>query len=101
MYPDVPDHALFDGLPGLIAGGLASSIGLVLTVGLFNQPLEPVLLRLVPGWGAGRPPAGMVGGLPAPRQALALLSTPARVRGKGALAPLPRALPRAARPAAV
>src|SRR5213079_724530 len=28
MYPDVPDPALFEGLPGLIAGGLASSLAI-------------------------------------------------------------------------
>ena len=54
LYPDTPDRALFDGLPGLIAGGTASSAALVLTVLAFNRPFEPLLLRLTPGWESGR-----------------------------------------------
>jgi membrane protease YdiL (CAAX protease family) len=54
LYPDTPDRALFDGLPGLLAGGLASSTALGLTALLFNRPFEPVLLRLTPGWETGR-----------------------------------------------
>lgn len=54
LYPDTPDRALFDGLPGLIAGGAASSAALILTVLAFNRPLEPLLLRLTPGWESGR-----------------------------------------------
>ncbi len=47
--PDVPDTELLGGVLGLIAGGLASSAALVLTVGLVSQPFEPAALRLAPG----------------------------------------------------
>ena len=98
MYPDVPDHALFDGLPGLIAGGLASSIALVLTVGLFNQPLEPALLRLVPGWETGSTLAVMIVGMLALGQALDSLTTLAGLGDKGALAAIRSAIAAAAGP---
>jgi len=81
MYPDVPDPALFDGLPGLIAGGLASSMALLFTVALFNRPLEPVLLRLVPGWETGRALAVMVVGMLALGQAAATVIRDAFAQG--------------------
>jgi membrane protease YdiL (CAAX protease family) len=40
-------------LPGLLAGSLAASAGLVLTLVLLVRPLDPVRLRLVPGWETG------------------------------------------------
>ena len=47
--PDVPDTELLSGATGLIAGGLASSIALVLTVLLVARPFEAAALRLRPG----------------------------------------------------
>ena len=47
--PDVTDPELLSGAAGLIAGGLASSTALVLTVVLVTQPLEVASLRLRPG----------------------------------------------------
>ena len=47
--PDVPDNELLGGVMGLIAGGLASSAALVLTVTLVSQPFDAAALRLVPG----------------------------------------------------
>jgi membrane protease YdiL (CAAX protease family) len=98
MYPDVPDHALFDGLPGLVAGGLASSTALALTVALFNQPLELALLRLVPGWETGRALAVMIVGMLALGQALDSLTVLAGLGDKGALAAIRSALAAAAGP---
>src|SRR6058998_3415335 len=92
MYPDVPDPALFEGLPGLIAGGLASSLALLLTVLLFNRPLEPVLLRLVPGWETGRALAVMVVGMLALGQSLDSLTMLAGLGDKGTLAAMRGAL---------
>src|SRR5439155_988137 len=88
MYPDVPDPALFEGVPGLIAGGLASALALLLTVLLFNRPLEPVLLRLVPGWETGRALAVMIVGMLALGQGLDSLTTLAGLGDKGTLAAL-------------
>ncbi len=98
MYPDVPDHALFDGLPGLVAGGLASSTALALTVALFNRPLELTLLRLVPGWETGRALAVMIVGMLALGQALDSLAVLAGLGDKGALAAIRSALAAAAGP---
>ena len=92
MYPDVPDPALFDGLPGLIAGGLASSMALLFTVALFNRPLEPVLLRLVPGWETGRALAVMVVGMLALGQSLDSLTMLTGLGDKGTLAAMRGAL---------
>ena len=98
MYPDVPDPALFEGLPGLIAGGLASSLALLLTVLLFNRPLEPVLLRLVPGWETGRALAVMIVGMLALGQCLDSLTTLAGLGDKGTLAAIRSVLADAAGP---
>jgi membrane protease YdiL (CAAX protease family) len=92
LYPDVPDRALFDGLPGLIAGATASSIGLILTVLIFNRPLEPVLLRLTPGWETGRMLLVMIVGTLALGQALDSLTMLAGLGQKGAMAAIRSAL---------
>ena len=47
--PDVAEAELLKSVLGLIAGGLASSTALVLTVVLVTQPFEAATLRLVPG----------------------------------------------------
>ncbi len=70
LYPETPDRALFEGLPGLIAGGTASSVALLLTVLVFNRPFEPLLLRLTPGWESGRMLFVMVVGMLTLGQAL-------------------------------
>ena len=54
MFPDVADQTLLESLPGLIAGSLASSIALIVTILLVVQPSTPAALRLLPGWETGR-----------------------------------------------
>ena len=54
MFPDVADQTLVQSLPGLIAGSLASSVALILTIVLIVQPTTPAALRLLPGWETGR-----------------------------------------------
>lgn len=98
LYPDVPERALFEGLPGLIAGGAASSVALVLTVLLFNRPLEPVLLRLTPGWESGRMLFVMVVGMLALGQALDSLTMLAGLGQKSAMTVIRNALTGAAGP---
>ena len=49
VNPDVPDTELLGGVLGLVAGGLASSTALMLTVALVSQPFDAAALRLVPG----------------------------------------------------
>ncbi len=92
LYPDVPDRALFEGLPGLIAGGMASSAALVLTVLIFNRPLEPVLLRLTPGWESGRMLFVMIVGMLALGQALDSATMLAGLGQKGAMPAIRSAL---------
>jgi membrane protease YdiL (CAAX protease family) len=70
LYPDTPDRALFEGLPGLLAGGVASSMALLATVLAFNRPFEPPLLRLAPGWETGPMLFAMIVGMLALGQAL-------------------------------
>jgi membrane protease YdiL (CAAX protease family) len=49
VYPDVPEVTLVRTLPGLLAGSLAASSGLLLTLVLVVRPLDPARLRLQPG----------------------------------------------------
>jgi membrane protease YdiL (CAAX protease family) len=98
IYPDLPDPALFEGLRGLIAGGLASSLALLFTVALFNRPLEPVLLRLVPGWETGRALAVMIVGMLALGQCLDSFTMLAGLGDRGALAAIRGALAQADAP---
>jgi membrane protease YdiL (CAAX protease family) len=70
MFPDVADEALIQSLPGLIAGSLASSTALILTILMIVQPTTPAALRLLPGWETGRALAVMVLGMLALGQGL-------------------------------
>ena len=63
MFPDVADHALLQSLPGLIAGSLASSTALMMTILILVQPTTPAALRLLPGWETGRALMVMVLGM--------------------------------------
>ena len=54
MFPDVADQTLLQSLPGLIAGSLASSTALIMTILILVQPTTPAALRLMPGWETGR-----------------------------------------------
>jgi uncharacterized protein len=70
MFPDMADQALLQSLPGLIAGSLASSTALVMTILILVQPTAPAALRLLPGWETGRALAVLVLGMLALGQAL-------------------------------
>jgi membrane protease YdiL (CAAX protease family) len=63
MFPDMADQALLQSLPGLVAGSLASSTALIMTILLFVQPNTPAALRLLPGWETGRALIVMVLGM--------------------------------------
>lgn len=92
LYPDRPDAEVFTGLPGLLAGGLASSSALLLAVGLAARPLDPAALRLRPGRERGRDLVVMVVGTLALAQTLDSLTTLAGWTEGGALALIRRAL---------
>src|SRR5215470_9036940 len=67
--PDLSDAVLFGGLPALLAGGVASGLGLLLTVAIVARPASPTALRLVPGRETGAALAVMVVGMLALGQA--------------------------------
>jgi membrane protease YdiL (CAAX protease family) len=69
-YPDVPEMALVRTLPGLLAGSLAASSGLLLTLVIVVRPLGAARFRLLPGWETGATLAVMTLGLLALGQAL-------------------------------
>ena len=69
-YPDVPPQTLLRSLPALLAGSVAASTALILTVMLVVRPLEPTALRLQPGWESGRALGMMVIGILALGQSL-------------------------------
>jgi uncharacterized protein len=70
IYPDEPETKLLETLPGLMAGTLAASTGLLASLALFVRSLTPARLRLLPGWETGPTIAVAVLGLLALGQAL-------------------------------
>jgi len=85
--PDVPDPELLGGVLGLIAGGLASSTALVLTVVLVSQPFDVAALRLVPGRERGADLAAAVLGTLALGQ---VLDSATMLTGLGRLGSMPQ-----------
>lgn len=98
LYPDVPAEAVLDGLPGLLAGGMASATALVLTVLIAARPLGPRELRLLPGRETGRDIGVMVIGMLALGQALDSLTMLAGLGAVGSMPAIRRALTGAAGP---
>src|SRR5260370_27021981 len=66
-YPELSEREVFDGLPGLLAGGLASSAALLVTLSIVARPLDPARLRLLPRPETRRPPPPVIPGTPGPR----------------------------------
>jgi membrane protease YdiL (CAAX protease family) len=91
-YPDEPEATLVRTLPGLLAGSLAASCGLLLTLLLVVRPLDAGRLRLRPGWETGPALAIMTLGLLALGQALDSLTTLAGLADRGSLGLIRRAL---------
>ena len=92
LYPDVPESQVFDGLPGLLAGGIASSAGLLVTVLAVARPFEPAGLRLLPGVESGRALVVMLVGMLALGQALDSLTVLAGLGQHGTLVAIRKAL---------
>jgi membrane protease YdiL (CAAX protease family) len=86
MYPDAPDQALLQSLPGLMALSLAASFALLFTIVVVVQPTSPAVLRLVPGWETGRALAVMAIGMLALGQSLDSLTQLAGFGDRGTLA---------------
>ncbi|HET7340539.1 MAG TPA: CPBP family intramembrane glutamic endopeptidase [Methylomirabilota bacterium] len=85
IYPDVPEATLVRTLPGLLAGSLAASAGLLLTLVLVVRPLDPARLRLLPGRENGTTLIVATLGLLALGQALDSLTVLAHVNDRGSL----------------
>lgn len=98
LYPDVPAEALLGGLPGLVAGAVASSLALLTTAVVAASPLDPERLRLRPGWEDGRTLAVVVAGMLALGQVLDSATALAGLGGQGTLADVRRALAGASGP---
>lgn len=90
--PGVPDGDLTQSLPGLLAGSLAASTALLLTVVLAERPLEPARLGLVPGRETGRALGVVVLGMLALGQALDSTSQLGGFQDVGTMAMVRRAL---------
>jgi membrane protease YdiL (CAAX protease family) len=101
LFPDVPEEELWSALPGLLAGGLASSTALLVTVLIVARPLDAGRLRLRPGRENGLDLALIVLGTVALGQCLDSLVTLAGLAERGALAVIRRALEGAAGPALI
>jgi membrane protease YdiL (CAAX protease family) len=98
LYPDVPEHELLAGLPGLLAGGLASSTALAITVLAVSRPFDPARLRLRPGRERGLDLVLALAGTLGLGQALDSAVALAGLADRGALAIIRRALESAAGP---
>ena len=90
--PDVPDAELLGGVMGLVAGGLASSTALVLTVALVSQPFDAETLRLVPGRETGADLAAAVLGMLALGQTLDSATRLAGLGQRGSMPAIRQAL---------
>lgn len=92
MHPDLSEETVLHGLPGLVAGGIASSVALVLTVLLVVRSPDPARLRLLPGRETGRSLIVMVIGVLTLGQALDSLTSLVGLGNRGAMPEIRRAL---------
>lgn len=95
-YPDVPEQTLLRSLPALLAGSVAASTALMLTIVLAVRPLAPETFRLRPGWESGRALGVMVIGILALGQSLDSLTTLAGLGDRSTMATVRRVLQQAA-----
>jgi membrane protease YdiL (CAAX protease family) len=98
LYPDLSDREVFEGLPGLIAGGLGSSLALTMTLLAVVRPFDPARLRLRPGGENGLQIAIAIVGTLALGQTLDSLTTLAGLADRGSLLAIRRALAGASGP---
>ncbi len=92
LYPDLAEAELFNGLHGLLAGGVASSVALGFTVLSVSRPLDLARLRLHPGRETGRDLVAIVVGTLALGQALDSLTMLAGLGQRGSMAVIRQAL---------
>lgn len=92
LYPDLADAELFNGLPGLLAGGIASSVALGTTVLCVSRPVDLSRLRLRPGRETGRDLVAIVAGTLTLGQALDSLTMLVGLGQRGSMAVIRQAL---------
>jgi len=98
LYPDLSDQVAFEGLPGLLAGSIASSAAFVLTALIASGGVTPGALRLVPGRETGGTLLLAVVGMLALGQTLDSLTVLAGLDQHGNMMTIRRALKQAAGP---
>jgi len=98
LYPDLSDQAIFEGLPGLLAGGIASSVAFVLTALIASGGAAPAALRLLPGRETGRTLVLAVVGILSLGQTLDSLTVLAGLAQHGNMVIIRRALAQAIGP---
>jgi membrane protease YdiL (CAAX protease family) len=91
-YPDLSEREVFDGLPGLLAGGMASSAALLVTLLIVARPVDAKALRLVPGRETTDQLGAMIVGTLALGQALDSATMLAGLGNRGAMAVIRRAI---------
>jgi membrane protease YdiL (CAAX protease family) len=91
-FPDLSEREVFDGLPGVLAGGMASSAALLVTLFIVARPLDPVRLHLVPGRETGDQLVAMILGTLALGQVLDSATLLAGLANRGAMAAIRRAI---------
>ena len=97
-FPDLSEREVFEGLPGLLASAVASSVALFVTLLIVARPLDPVRLRLLPGRETGTQLVTMIVGTLALGQILDSATVLSGLANRGALAVIRRALEGAAGP---
>ena len=97
-FPELSEREVFEGLPGLLAGGIASSAALMVTVAMAARPAAAARLRLLPGRETGDHLAAMILGTLALGQLLDSATMLAGLGNRGAMAVIRRAIESAAGP---
>ena len=98
LYPDLPERAALEGLPGLLAGSIASSAAFVLTALIASGSAAPTALRLAPGRESGRTLVLAVVGMLALGQTLDSLTVLAGLAQQGNMVMIRQALAQAVGP---
>src|SRR5262247_414242 len=90
MHPELPEYEV--SLPALLAGSLATSTALLMTLAATVRPLDAQRLRLLPGRETGSVLALIIIGTLALGQALGSATEVTGLAGRGALAEIRRVL---------
>jgi uncharacterized protein len=95
-FPELSEREVVEGLPGLLAFAMASSMALMVTVLIVARPVDPVRLRLAPGRETGDQLVAAILGTLALGQVLDSATILAGLGNRGAMATIRHALENAA-----